>query len=182
MDLCNGPVCHSVRRALPRNGTMTTNRHRGTNDDSLARTLAVKTRAYGAPYRASGLDRSVRPSKLADRAADAKFSMDRNPDQPFTEGSYTKLLTLPCWEIASGDLSGPYYFAEQLGFRKIIDNTFMIATMLNDDPDPEDVRKYFQALKRAQGDIDLRPDRYTHFYKNEFPERFHSIMDTRRWG
>jgi ABC-type nitrate/sulfonate/bicarbonate transport system substrate-binding protein len=78
--------------------------------------------------------------------------------------------------------SGPYYFAEQLGFRKIVDNTFMIATMLNGDPDPEDVRKYFSALRRAQADIDLRPDRYTHFYKNEFPERFHSIMDTRRWG
>jgi ABC-type nitrate/sulfonate/bicarbonate transport system substrate-binding protein len=78
--------------------------------------------------------------------------------------------------------SGPYYFAEQLGFRKIIDNTFMIATMLNGNPDPEDVRKYFQALKRAQSDIDLRPDRYTHFYRNEFPERFHSAMDTRRWG
>jgi len=37
-------------------------------------------------------------------------------------------------------------------------------------------------LRRAQLDIDLRPDRYTHFYKNEFPERFHSAMDTRRWG
>src|SRR5258705_10667328 len=78
--------------------------------------------------------------------------------------------------------SGPYYLAEQLGFRKIIDNTFMIATMLNGDPAPEDVRKYFVALKRAQRDIDLRPERYTHFYRNEFPTRFHSIMDTRRRG
>ena len=25
--------------------------------------------------------------------------------------------------------SGPYYFAEQLGFRKLIDSTFMIGTM-----------------------------------------------------
>jgi len=78
--------------------------------------------------------------------------------------------------------SGPYYLAEQLGFRKIIDNTFMIAAMINGNPDPEDVRKYFRALKRAQRDIDLRPDRYTHFYKNEFPARFLDIMDTRRWG
>jgi hypothetical protein len=78
--------------------------------------------------------------------------------------------------------SGPYYFAEQLGFRKVIDTTFMIATMLNGDPDPEDVRKYFRALRRAQRDIDLRPELYTHYYKNEFPERFHDKMDTRRWG
>ena len=78
--------------------------------------------------------------------------------------------------------SGPYYFAEQLGFRKIIDTTFMIATMINGDPDPEDVRKYFRALRRAQRDIDLRPELYTHYYRNEFPERFHAAMDTRRWG
>jgi hypothetical protein len=78
--------------------------------------------------------------------------------------------------------SGPYYFAEQLGFRKIIDTTFMISTMLSGNPDPEDVAKFFRALKRAQHDIDLRPDRYTHYYRNEFPKRFHSRMDTRRWG
>jgi ABC-type nitrate/sulfonate/bicarbonate transport system substrate-binding protein len=78
--------------------------------------------------------------------------------------------------------SGPYYFAEQLGFRKIIDTTFMIATLITGDPDPEDVRKFFRALRRAQRDIDLRPDLYTHFYKNEFPKRFLDQMDTRRWG
>ncbi len=78
--------------------------------------------------------------------------------------------------------SGPYYFLEQLGFRKIIDATFMMASMINGDPDPEDVRKYFRALRRAQRDIDLRPEKYTHYYKKEFPTRFHDMMDTRRWG
>ena len=78
--------------------------------------------------------------------------------------------------------SGPYYFAEQLGFRKVIDTTFMIATMMTGDPDPEDVQKFFRALKRAQRDIDLRPELYTHYYKKEFPKRFHAMMDTRRWG
>lgn len=78
--------------------------------------------------------------------------------------------------------SGAYYFLEQVGFRKVIDTTFMMASILTGDPDPEDVRKYFRALRRAQRDIDLRPERYTHYYRNEFPERFHAIMDTRRWG
>jgi hypothetical protein len=45
----------------------------------------------------------------------------------------------------------------------------MIASMIHGDPDPEDLRKYFRALRRAQSDLDLRPDRYTHYYKNEFP-------------
>jgi hypothetical protein len=83
---------------------------------------------------------------------------------------------------AAALFSGPYYFAEQLGFRKVIDTTFMIATMIHGDPDPEDLRKFFRALRHAQRDLDLRPDRCTHYYKNEFSERFHSIMDTRRWG
>jgi hypothetical protein len=78
--------------------------------------------------------------------------------------------------------NGPYYLAEQLGFRKIIDTTFMIATMITGDPDPDDIEKYFRALRLAQRDIDLRPELYTHYYKREFPLRYHAIMDTRRWG
>jgi hypothetical protein len=83
---------------------------------------------------------------------------------------------------AASLFSGPYYFMEQLGFRKILDSTFMIASLITGDPDPEDVRKYFRGLRRAQRDIDLRPDLHTHHYKKEFPVRFHSQMDTRRWG
>ena len=83
---------------------------------------------------------------------------------------------------AAALFSGPYYFAEQLGYRKILDTTFMIATILTGAPDLGDVRKFFLALKSAQRDIDLRPDLYTHYYRNEFPERFHPLMDTRRWG
>ena len=83
---------------------------------------------------------------------------------------------------AAALFSGPYYFAEQLGFRKIIDTTFMIATMISGDPEPDDVRKYFRALRRAQRDIDLRPELYTHYYANEFPARWQDRMDTRRWG
>jgi hypothetical protein len=78
--------------------------------------------------------------------------------------------------------SGPYYFAEQLGFRKVIDCTFMMATMITGNPDMADVEKYFNGLKKAQRDIDLRPELYTHYYKKEFPTRFHAKMDTRRWG
>jgi ABC-type nitrate/sulfonate/bicarbonate transport system substrate-binding protein len=83
---------------------------------------------------------------------------------------------------AAALFSGPYYFAEQLGFRKIIDTTFMIATMITGDTEPAELRKYFRALQRAQRDIDLRPEAYTHFYRNEFPVRFHPQMDTKRWG
>ena len=83
---------------------------------------------------------------------------------------------------AAALFNGPYYLAEQLGFRKVIDTTFMIAAMIKGEPDPEDISRYFRALRSAQRDIDLRPELYTHYYKNEFPDRFHAMMDTRRWG
>src|SRR5580693_7875039 len=50
---------------------------------------------------------------------------------------------------ASALFNGPYYLAEQLGFRKIIDTTFMIATMITGDPDADDLRRFFAALRRA---------------------------------
>jgi ABC-type nitrate/sulfonate/bicarbonate transport system substrate-binding protein len=83
---------------------------------------------------------------------------------------------------AAALFSGPYYFLEQLGFRKIIDTTFMMASMITGNPEQEDVRKYFRALRSAQRDIDLRPELYTHYYRKEFPQRFLGQIDTRRWG
>jgi ABC-type nitrate/sulfonate/bicarbonate transport system substrate-binding protein len=83
---------------------------------------------------------------------------------------------------AAAVFSGPYYFLEQLGFRKIIDTTFMMASMLTGDPSPEDVKKFFRALRRAQRDLDLRPELYTHHYRKEFPQRFLGEIDVRRWG
>ena len=65
--------------------------------------------------------------------------------------------------LAASLFSGPYCFLEQLGFRKIIDSTFMMASMVTGDADPNDVPKYFRALRLAQRDIDLRPERYTHY-------------------
>ena len=35
---------------------------------------------------------------------------------------------------AAALFSGPYYLVEQLGFRKVIDTTFMIAAMINGSP------------------------------------------------
>jgi len=78
--------------------------------------------------------------------------------------------------------SGPAYFLEQHGFRKIVDTSFMMALMVAEDADKDDVEKYLLALRRAQADIDLHPHRYTHHYRKEFPVRFHELMDTRLFG
>ena len=78
--------------------------------------------------------------------------------------------------------SVPMYVAEQLGFRKICDCTFMMAGMVNGNPDIDDVKKFDGALQRAQRDIDLRPELYTHYYLKELPARIHGRIDTGRMG
>ena len=96
---------------------------------------------------------------------------------------FRRLEKLVDGEIPAVNLfSGPLYVAEQLGFRKICECTFMMAGMVNGDPDVDDVRKYYKALQRAQRDIDLRPELYTHYYLKELPERFHDRIDTGRMG
>lgn len=78
--------------------------------------------------------------------------------------------------------SGPYYFLEQMGFRKVVDTSFMMASMVDENADMGNVQKFFRALRRAQTDIDLHAHRYTHYFKKDFPARFHDMMDTRLFG
>jgi hypothetical protein len=75
-----------------------------------------------------------------------------------------------------------YQVLEQLGFRKIVDTTFMIAFMFPHAVDPVDVDKYMEGLKRAQMDLDFAPERYKHFYLNEIPDRYKSRIDVRRFS
>jgi hypothetical protein len=77
---------------------------------------------------------------------------------------------------------GMMYLAEQLGFRKILDCTFMVAAIVKEGVEEEDVVKFYRALRRAQIDIDMNHQKYTHYYKREFPPRFFDIMDTRVFG
>lgn len=109
------------------------------------------------------------------------------PDQiklSFTDGLlFRRMERLFDREVAAVNVfSGAAYFLEQHGFRKIVDTSFMMALMVAEDADKDDVEKYLQALRRAQTDIDLHPHRYTHHYRREFPVRFHELMDTRLFG
>jgi NitT/TauT family transport system substrate-binding protein len=74
------------------------------------------------------------------------------------------------------------YVVEQQGCRKIADSSFMIGFLFADDAEDDDVEKYFNALKRAQQDIDIRTDLYAHYYLRELPERYHAMVDVRGFG
>jgi hypothetical protein len=97
MDGRHGPVCHSIRPAFSGISAMMR------TTDITARSMMI---AWPAPspsspapsarrYAALGLDCSPRPSKVADRAADASCPTYGKRKSTFTEISYTKLLTIP---------------------------------------------------------------------------------------
>jgi NitT/TauT family transport system substrate-binding protein len=68
---------------------------------------------------------------------------------------------------------------EQLGLRKVVDCTFMITFMFPKTVAVEDVEKYMRGLKRAQMELDLRPELYKHHYTAMIPERYRSKVDVR---
>jgi NitT/TauT family transport system substrate-binding protein len=86
-------------------------------------------------------------------------------------------------KVAAANLFGAtLYIAEQQGFRKVLDTTFMIGFLLHKDADVEDVKRYFNALQRAQRDIDLEPERYKHYFLKELPEKYRDMIDVTSFG
>jgi ABC-type nitrate/sulfonate/bicarbonate transport system substrate-binding protein len=94
-----------------------------------------------------------------------------------------RLALLVDGQVPAASLFGAaFYVAEQLGFRKIVDTTFMIGHLVTDHADLGQVERYFEALRRAQQDIDLEPEAYKHYFLRELPERYHRRVDVRRFG
>jgi hypothetical protein len=94
-----------------------------------------------------------------------------------------RLASIVDRQVPAASLFGaPFYVAEQLGFKKIVDTTFMIGHLVTEHADLQDVERYFKALRRAQHDIDLEPEAYKHYFLREVPERYHGIVDIRRFG
>jgi len=77
----------------------------------------------------------------------------------------------------------PLYIAEAFGFRKVLDATFMIGFLVTGtDVDKGDVDKYLAALRRAQMEVDLRPEQYKHYHLRAVPEKYRDQVDVRAFG
>jgi NitT/TauT family transport system substrate-binding protein len=75
------------------------------------------------------------------------------------------------------------YIVEQQGFRKVVDTSFMIGFLISgEDVEMSDVEKYFRALQRAQRDIDVEHQHYTHYFLREMAEEFKPLVDVRAFG
>ena len=75
-----------------------------------------------------------------------------------------------------------YYLLEQWGFRKLADTTFMMGFLVSADSDPDDLKRYFRALRRAQAELDLEPERYKRHWLAEMPDDLRDAADVRRFG
>ena len=101
----------------------------------------------------------------------------------FVGRPYDRVRLLKRGEIEAANVFGAqYYILEQLGFRKLVDTTFMMGFMVAEDADMDDLERYFRALRHAQREIDLEPERYKHFWAREMPDDLLEDVDIRRFG
>ena len=66
---------------------------------------------------------------------------------------------------------------EHLGFRKIVDTTYMQGFLITGDVNTEDLKNYFRALQRAQVEIDAHSEKYKEFFLKLVPEKLRDQMD-----
>ena len=101
----------------------------------------------------------------------------------FVGRPYDRVRLLKRGAIEAANVFGAqYYILEQLGFRKLVDTTFMMGFMVAEDADTDDLERYFRALRHAQREIDLEPERYKHFWAREMPDDLLEDVDIRRFG
>lgn len=96
---------------------------------------------------------------------------------------YDRVRLLMRGEVPAANVFGAqYYILEQLGYRKLVDTTFVMGFLVPVATDLEDTKKYFRALEKAQRDIDLEPERYKQYWLREMPEDLAKAVDVRRFG
>ena len=83
---------------------------------------------------------------------------------------------------AANVFGAQYYILEQQGFRKLVDSTFIMGFLVAPDADTDDLERYFRALRRAQAELDLEPERYKHYWRREMPDDLAEGIDVRRFG
>jgi NitT/TauT family transport system substrate-binding protein len=96
---------------------------------------------------------------------------------------YDRVRHMQSRTIEAANVFGPqYYILEQLGYRKLVDTTFIMGFLVASDADTEDLERYFRALRGAQREIDLEPERYKHYWSREMPDDLAELVDVRRFG
>jgi NitT/TauT family transport system substrate-binding protein len=101
----------------------------------------------------------------------------------FAGRPFDRVRALQSGHVGAANVFGAqYYILEQQGFRKLVDTTFIMGFLVGEDSSPEELERYFRALRHAQREIDLEPERYKHFWARELPDDLVAGVDVRRFG
>lgn len=104
-------------------------------------------------------------------------------EMSYIGGPQDRLALLHEGKVAAANMFGPpMYVIEQLGFRKVLDTTFMIGFIIDAKSEPDELENYFEALRRAQLDLDAEPELYKHYYLREVDEKYHHLIDVNAFG
>lgn len=109
-------------------------------------------------------------------AEEITLSFEGPPNERLTALLTRQVPAATAWGV-------PLYVAEAHGFRKVVDATFMIGFLVTGaDVSKSDVAKYLRALRSAQMEIDLHPERYKHYHLRAVPEQYREHVDVRTFG
>ena len=101
----------------------------------------------------------------------------------FVGGPMERLQLVLDHRVPAANVFGtPSYVLEQQGFTKVVDTSFMIGFLIHGDATDEQLWAYFNALQRAQREIDVAKELYQHYLLDELPERYHELIDARKCG
>jgi NitT/TauT family transport system substrate-binding protein len=101
----------------------------------------------------------------------------------FVGRPFDRVRLLQSRRIEAANVFGPqYYLLEQQAFRKLVDTTFIMGFFVSPHADGQDLERYFRALRQAQREIDLQPERYKRYWLREMPEDLAKGVDVRRFG
>ena len=132
--------------------------------------------AVGVGYHSGSHFATLQALEAVLPADQVKLTFQGPPNERLDALLEREVLAATTWGV-------PLYIAESFGFRKVLDATFMIGFLVTgSDVSKADVDKYLAALRRAQLEIDLHPERYKHYHLRAVPEKYRDQVDVRTFG
>jgi len=132
--------------------------------------------AIGVGYHSGSHFATLQALEAVLPADQVKLTFQGPPNERLDALLEREVLAATTWGV-------PLYIAESFGFRKVLDATFMIGFLVTgSDVSRADVDKYLAALRRAQLEIDLHPERYKHYHLRAVPEKYREQVDVRTFG
>jgi ABC-type nitrate/sulfonate/bicarbonate transport system substrate-binding protein len=144
-------------------------------DSPIRRPEDLKGKEIAVGYQSGSHYTTIQALEAFLKPEDIKLKFVGTPWQRVDVGVDGDLPATSLWGLT-------YLVGEQLGLRKVADCTFMITFMFPAGVALDDVEKYMRGMKKAQMELDLRPEKYKHHYMDMLPERYRDKVDVRNFA